>query len=83
MGNDFRTSRNSSVKFTPEWVLVLGDPGITADSEPHYTGRYLDGGEGHAHGNDTGERLQASDFRLQEEGVRLQDSPPRFVLVPP
>jgi len=32
--------------FTPEWALVLEDPGITADPEPCYTGRYLDGGKG-------------------------------------
>ena len=32
--------------FTPEWALVLEDPGITADPEPYYTGRYLDGGKG-------------------------------------
>ncbi len=32
--------------FTPEWVLVLEDPGITANPEPYYTGRYLDGGKG-------------------------------------
>jgi len=31
--------------FTPEWALVLEDPGITADPEPYYTGRYLDGVE--------------------------------------
>jgi len=31
--------------FTPEWALVLEDPGITADPEPYYTGRYLDGGK--------------------------------------
>lgn len=31
--------------FTPEWVLVLEDPGITVDPEPYYTGRYLDGGK--------------------------------------
>ena len=35
--------------FTPEWALVLEDPGITADPEPYYTGRYLDGGGGHAY----------------------------------
>lgn len=29
----------------PEWALVLEDPGITADPEPDYTGRYLDGVE--------------------------------------
>ena len=54
--------------FTPEWALVLEDPGITADPEPYYTGRYLDGGKG------TLIRLQASDLRLQEEIFRQQAS---------
>ncbi|NLV40484.1 MAG: hypothetical protein GXY15_04560, partial [Candidatus Hydrogenedentes bacterium] len=31
--------------FTPEWALVLEDPGIAAVPEPYYTGRYLDGVE--------------------------------------
>jgi hypothetical protein len=55
--------------FTPDWALVLEDPGITAYPEPYYTGRYLDGGK---------VTLTATppegDFRLQEEGIRLQAS---------
>ena len=54
--------------FTPEWALVLEDPGITADPEPYYTGRYLDGVEV------TLIRPQTSGIRLQEEGFRLQTS---------
>jgi hypothetical protein len=54
--------------FTPEWALVLEDPGITADPEPYYTGRYLDGGKG------TLIRPQTSGIRLQEEGFRQQAS---------
>lgn len=60
--------------FTPEWVLVLEDPGITADPEPYYTGRYLDGGKVTltATPPEGGHRLQASGFRPQASGRELQ-----------
>lgn len=66
--------------FTSEWALVVEDPGITADPEPHFTGRYLDGGKGTLIRPQTSgirlqeEGLQASDLRLQEEIFRQQAS---------
>ena len=71
--------------FTPEWALVLEDPGITADPEPYYTGRYLDGGkvtltatppEGgfRLQEEASGYRLQATGRGLQTTGLRLQDA---------
>ena len=62
--------------FTPEWALVLEDPGITAVPDPYFTGRYLDGGKVTltAVPLEGGFRLQTSGFRKRESDFRPQAS---------
>ena len=61
--------------FTPEWALVLEYPGITADPEPYYTGRYLDGVEVMLiRPQASGRGHQASDLRLQGRGIQATGS---------